>query len=126
MNKAKFVTIDAKGKVLGRLASIIASILRGKDDPKFAYNQVANVKVTVFNAKGIVVTGNKLKQKNYYRHSGRIGNLKTISFEKIFTLFPEKALHMAVKNMLPKNRLQNEFLKNLTILNGELNAKDSK
>jgi large subunit ribosomal protein L13 len=122
--KAKTITIDAKGKILGRLATQVCNALRGKNDADFSYNVVKPIKVIVYNAKEIKVSGNKIKQKKYYRHSGRLGNLKEISFEKVITENPSKVVFLAIKNMLPKNRLQQLWLNNLTIKNGDLDAKE--
>lgn len=121
--KQNIIKINAEGKVLGRIATDVAIKLRGKDKADFAYNRVSSVKVTVYNAAKIIVTGQKMKQKTYYKHTGYLGNLKEITMEKLFEKDPKRVLEYAVKGMLPKNRLQNEFLKNLTIYNGDLNAK---
>ncbi len=117
------IKIDATDKILGRLASEISQILRDKSSVNFSYNKAPNKKVIVYNANEILTTGNKMLQKKYYRHSGYLGNLKEITLEKLFEKDPAKVLNFAVKGMLPKNRLQKEFLKNLTILKGDLNAK---
>ena len=121
MNSDQIIKIDANGKILGRLATNISVLLRGKDKPSFTYNKLNNQKVIVFNAKKIIVTGSKMKQKKYYHHSGYIGNLKTQTFEEIFSKNPSIVLYKAVKNMLPKNRLQQKWLNNLKIYNGEIN-----
>lgn len=117
------IKIDASKQILGRLASDIAEKLQAKRSVDFAYNKVPNVKVVVYNAKDIMVTGNKKEQKKYYKHTGYLGNLKEITLEKLLKKNPSKVIELAVKGMLPKNRLQKEFLKNLTVLDGELNAK---
>ena len=114
MIKYTTIKIDAKGKILGRLATEVCNKLRGKDDPTFSYNIVKPINVTVYNAKDILVSGNKAKQKTYYRHSGYIGNLKEISFENIMSKNPSKIIFMAVRNMLPANRLRQKWLNNLT------------
>lgn len=121
--KQNITKIDADGKVLGRLACEISEKLRGKGQTDFAYNKVPSNQVIVYNAEKIYVTGQKMKQKIYYRHSGYLGNLKETTLEELFAKDPKKVLQFAVKGMLPKNRLQKEFLKNLIIYNGDLNAK---
>lgn len=120
----KLIKIDAKDKILGRLATQISNDLRGKNEPDFNYNVIKPIKVIVFNAKHIRLTGNKLKQNKYYRHSGYLGNLKTISLEKVMSEDPAKVLYLAIKNMLPKNRLRQLWLNNLTIINGDFDAKE--
>ena len=118
----KTIKINAQGQILGRLSTKIANSLRGKGNPSFEYNQLSNNKVIVYNVSKIIVTGNnKMKQKKYYRHSGYLGNLKEINYEKLFATNPKKVLIHSIKGMLPKNRLQKEFLKSLTIYNGDLN-----
>lgn len=117
------IKIDASKQVLGRLASDVAEKLQAKRSVNFAYNKVPNVKVVVYNAKDIIVTGKKKEQKKYYKHTGYLGNLKEITLEKLLKKNPSKVIELAVRGMLPKNRLQKEFLKNLTVLDGELNAK---
>jgi len=123
IDEQKTKKIDADGKVLGRLASFVSQKLRGKDNVNFSYNQLLPNKIIVYNVEKITVTGQKKKQKKYYRHSGYLGNLKTISFEKMFSENPKKVFKLAVKGMLPKNRLQKKYLKNLIIYNGEINVK---
>lgn len=121
--KDKTIKIDATDKVLGRLASEISLALRGKDSVDFSYHKLAKNKVTVYNAKNIIVTGKKKEQKKYYTHSGYLGSIKEITLGKLLKKDPSKVIKFAVKGMLPKNRLQNEYLKNLTIVNGDINAK---
>ena len=112
-------TIDAKGKVLGRLATGIANILRGKDKPTFRPHLLMGDKVIVLNASKIKVTGDKMNQKIYYHHTGYIGNLKSETMADLYRKDPSEILRRAVKGMLPKNRLQNEWMKNLEVRNGE-------
>lgn len=116
------ITIDAKNQILGRISTKVASILRGKDQTNFAYNKIPDIKVTVYNAKHIKVTGTKENTKKYYRHSGYLGNLKEISYQKMMSERPSFILKNSIKNMLPKNRLQAKLLNNLTIFDGEINA----
>lgn len=125
MNTKEVITvkINAADKILGRLSTEIANTLRSKNDPSFEYNKINPVKVIVYNATKIVLTGKKENQKIYYRHSGYLGGLKETSYKKMKVKFPERIIYNAVKGMLPKNRLQKYWLKNLEILSGEINDK---
>ncbi|MFA6423283.1 MAG: 50S ribosomal protein L13 [Patescibacteria group bacterium] len=114
----KTIEIDAAGQVLGRLATEVASLLRGKNLVDFAPNKLSGVKVVIKNAEKIRLTGNKIEDKKYQRHTGYIGNLKTKTL-KVMIEKPEFVINHAVSGMLPKNRLQKEWMKNLTILKGE-------
>ncbi|MCL5407600.1 MAG: 50S ribosomal protein L13 [Patescibacteria group bacterium] len=110
-------TIDASGKILGRLATVIAVILRGKDKPSFQPYLVMGDKVLVLNASKIKVTGGKETKKMYYSHSGYLGHLKTSSYNDIFKKNPGEVLKRAVWGMLPKNKLRKIWIKNLEIRN---------
>ncbi|WP_026486936.1 50S ribosomal protein L13 [Caldanaerobius polysaccharolyticus] len=114
----KWYVVDAKDKVLGRLASRIAIILMGKHKPVYTPNVDTGDYVIVVNADKIVLTGNKLKDKVYARHTGYPGGFKTTSYEVLMKKNPEKALYLAVKRMLPKNRLANKMIKKLKIYRG--------
>lgn len=94
--------VDAEGKTLGRLASIIAATLRGKHKPQFAPHVDVGDFVVVINAEKVVLTGNKELQKNYYRHSNYPGGLRTISVAEMRRAHPDRIIHAAVKGMLPK------------------------
>lgn len=118
-NKVEVKTIDASGKILGRLATEIAVVIRGKNKPTFRPNLVMGDKVIVFNAAKIKVTGEKMRQKIYYHHTGYIGNLKAESLGEVFRKNPAEVLKRAVYGMLPKNKLRKSWLKNLEIRNGE-------
>jgi large subunit ribosomal protein L13 len=122
--KKKWFLIDAKDKNLGRLSTQIARILRGKNKPTFTPHLDCGDFVIVINADKIKVTGNKLKNKNYYRHSGYVGNLKVTSLEKMMEKSPEFVLRNAVKGMLPHNILGKKVLKKLKIYKGENNPHD--
>lgn len=99
----KWVVIDAEGAVAGRLASYIAKRLRGKHRPDFTPHIDTGDHVIVINADKIVFTGNKRQQKTYYRHTGHPGGIKSVTAGEILDgRFPERALHLAVKRMLPK------------------------
>ena len=118
-NKGKWCIVDAKGVVLGRLASLIASRLRGKHNPLFTPHVDTGDWVIVINADKIVLTGRKLDQKCYYRHSGYIGGLKTITAKKLLEKRPEDLIRFAVKGMLPKNRLGSKLFKKLKVYAGD-------
>lgn len=106
-------TIDAKGKVLGRLATEIATLLRGKYKKTFVPYLDMGDFVIVKNIKEIKLTGKKIEQKKYYRHSGYLGGLKEIPFKKIFEKNPGQILQKAVFGMLPKNKLRARQIKRL-------------
>ena len=105
--------IDAKGKVLGRLASRIAVILTGKHKPEYIPYLDKGDKVVVKNVSEMKITGKKMKQKKYYRHSGYPGGLKTKTLEEVFSKNPAEVLRRAVWNMLPKNKLRKQRIKRL-------------
>ncbi len=113
--KREIHTIDATDQVLGRLATRIALLLRGKAKPDFVLNQDMGDTVVITNMKKIKVTGKKMQQKNYYRHSGYLGNLKTIPMERMFAKKPSEILKKAVFGMLPKNKLRSRWIKRLKI-----------
>ena len=119
-------TIDATDLVLGKLATRAASLLMGKHKPLFARNADVGDFVIITNAAKISVTGNKPKQKMYYRHSGYPGGLKTISLEKLMATRPERVIEHAVKGMLPKNRLTAKMMKRLRVYPGEVNPSSEK
>lgn len=108
--------IDAKNKILGRLASEIATILQGKKSPHYEPRLVGADKIFVNNYRDIKLTGNKFKEKIYYRHTGYMGHLKEKTFEQVFTKDPKKVLREAVRRMLPKNFLNAKRLKNLIFI----------
>jgi len=112
--------IDASGKILGRLATQVASLLMGKHKPTFSRNLDTGDFVIVTNADKIRVTGNKAKQKLYYRHSGYPGGLKSISLEKMMQTNPTRVIEHAVKGMLPHNRLGASMLKKLRVYVGDI------
>ncbi|NPB09899.1 MAG: 50S ribosomal protein L13 [Thermodesulfobacteria bacterium] len=116
--KRNWYVIDAKGKVLGRLASLIAQRLRGKHRPDFTPHVDAGDFVVVINAEHVKLTGKKLDQKLYWRHSGYMGGLKLTPAKKMAQTKPEEIIRLAVKRMLPKNRLGRKMLKKLKIYRG--------
>lgn len=110
--------VDASDKVLGRLATQIANKLRGKDKAIFAPNVDAGDFVIVLNADKIKVTGNKMAQKNYYKHTNHPGGLKTRSLSEMLERKPELVIESAVRGMLPKNRLGRQMIKKLKVYAG--------
>lgn len=110
--------VDATDKTLGRLAAIVASRLRGKHKPEFTPHVDTGDHIVVVNAEKVRVTGNKMKDKMYYRHTGYIGNLKSISLEKQLQKHPERVIQTAVKGMLPKNPLGRAMFKKLHVYAG--------
>jgi large subunit ribosomal protein L13 len=110
--------IDAEGKTLGRMATEIARRLRGKHKPEFTPHIDTGDYIVVINAEKIHVSGNKMKQKLYQHHTGYIGNLKTISLEKLLQRSPTSAVERAVKGMLPKNPLGRAMFKKLKVYAG--------
>ena len=110
--------VDATDKTLGRLATELAARLRGKHKPIFTPHVDTGDHIVVVNASRIRVTGNKLKDKIYHHHTGYVGNLKSITLEKLMEKSPEDALTFAVKGMLPKNRLGRSMIKKLRIFAG--------
>ncbi len=111
-------TIDASGKILGRLATEVATILMGKKKPQFVPYLDTGDFVVVTNAKDIKVTGKKWKYKTYTRHSGYPGGLKVETFDKMLTRKPEYIIEHAVKGMLPHNRLGSQMIKKLKVFAG--------
>jgi len=110
-----WILVDAKDKTLGRLASALASRLRGKHRPEYTPNADLGDYIVVINANKINVTGNKLNQKKYFKHSGYPGGIKSKSLDKVIENTPEDAIRMAVKGMLPKNKLGKKMLTKLKI-----------
>ena len=117
-NERKWWVVDAEGAVLGRLASSVASRLRGKHNPMYTPHVDTGDWVIVVNAEKVILTGRKLEQKKYYRHSGYIGGLKTITAKKLMEKRPEDLVRFAVKGMLPKNRLGRKLFKKLKVYSG--------
>ena len=111
--------VDVDSKVLGRVATQIANVLRGKNKPTFTPSVDTGDFVIVVNAEKIALTGKKLSDKTYYSHSGYVGGLKEISAGKLLDKKPEDLLKKAVKGMLPKNKLARHMLKKLKIYAGE-------
>ena len=114
----KWYVVDADGCTLGRLASEIAKVLRGKNKPSFTPNMDTGDYVIVVNADKVKVSGKKLDQKKYYHHSGFVGGLKETSLREKLATKPEEVLEIAVKGMLPKGPLGREMYKKLFVYAG--------
>ena len=112
------VIVDAQGKVLGRMATEIARVLRGKNKPIFMPNTDAGDFVIVINARGIKLTGKKLEQKIYYRHTDYPGGIRERTAAKMLAEKPEEIVRLAVKGMLPKNRLSRKLVTKLKVYAG--------
>ena len=117
-NPQKWYVVDANGMVLGRLATQVAHRLRGKHNPLFTPHTDTGDWVIVINAEKIVLTGRKLDQKMYYRHSGYIGGLKQMTAKELLEKRPEELVRSAVKGMLPKNKLGRRLFKKLKVYTG--------
>jgi len=114
----RWYLIDAQGKTLGRLAAFIARLLMGKHKPIYTPNLETGDRVIVINAEKIRVTGKKLDKKLYHWHTGYLGGLKHKSLRQLLEEQPEKVLYLAVRGMLPQNRLRDKRLKGLRIYRG--------
>lgn len=110
--------VDAEGKVLGRLATEVARVLRGKHKPMYTPHLDTGDHVVVINAEKIQLTGKKAEQKTYFRHSGYMGGEKHIPFEEMQTKHPERVIELAVKGMMPKNNLGRLMLRKLKVYAG--------
>jgi len=111
----RWLLVDADGKVLGRLASRVATLLRGKHKPEFTPNTDVGDFVVVVNAAGVRLTGRKLQQKKMYRHSGYPGGLKATAYEVLIRTHPERIITEAVRGMLPKTRQGRQLIKKLKV-----------
>lgn len=118
-NAGKWWVVDAEGAVLGRLAAKVAATLRGKYNPLYTPHADLGDAVVVINAAKIVLTGRKMDQKTYYRHSGYIGGLKSITAKKLIEKRPEDVIRFAVRGMLPKNSLGRKLFKKLKVYAGD-------
>ncbi len=117
--KEQWFVVDAAGMILGRLATQVAHRLRGKHNPLFTPHVDTGDRIIVINAEKIELTGKKWDQKNYYRHSGYIGGLKSITARKLLDKKPEDLVRFAVRGMLPKNRLGRKIIKKLKVYAGD-------
>ncbi len=114
----KWYVVDATDKVLGRLATEVASRLRGKHKAEYTPHMDTGDYIVIINAEKIRVTGNKAQNKMYYRYSGYIGGLKQINFEKLLAKAPEQIIERAVKGMLPKGPLGRDMYRKLKVFSG--------
>ena len=114
----KWYVIDAEGKTLGRLATEVAKLLRGKHKPIYTVHVDTGDHVVVVNCDKIVLTGKKLDQKFYRHHSGYMGGMKEVPYRQFMADKADKALYLAVKGMLPKNRLGRQMIKKLRVYAG--------
>ena len=115
---SEWKVVDAAGKPLGRLASEIARVLQGKHKPVYTPNILTGDYVIVLNASQVAVTGKKLEQKKYYRHSGYPSGLRTTTLQRLLDRHPERAIQHAVKGMLPKNTLGRHMLRRMKVYAG--------
>jgi large subunit ribosomal protein L13 len=111
--------MDASGQPLGRLASRVAVLLMGKHKPTYTAHIDSGDKVTVINAAKVVLTGRKVEQKVYQKHSNYPGGFKEVAVSKLLSERPSRVVELAVSRMLPKNRLQSPRMRRLTVLKGE-------
>ncbi len=111
--------VDASGEVLGRLVARVAGLLMGKHKPMYSRHMDTGDFVVVINAERVRVTGNKAKQKLYYRHSGYPGGLKSVSFERMLQTHPTRVIEHAAKGMLPHNRLGAQMMRKLKVYAGD-------
>ncbi len=111
--------IDATGVSLGRLARQVAIVLQGKDQPTYTPHVISGDHVVVINASNVRITGRKLMQKIYYRHSGYVGNLKSFILRDMLEERPERVVQLAVKGMLPSNKLGRHMLRKLRVYAGD-------
>jgi len=122
----KVYTIDASGKILGRLAAEIAVLLQGKHKPNFAPNVNTEDTLRVINTSKIKISGKKAEQKKYYRYSGYPGGIKKIDYKQLFEKDPNKVLRKAVYGMLPKNKLRAKMIKRLKLYAKDQNQDQDK
>lgn len=114
----KWYVIDAEGQVLGKVAALVASVLRGKNKPTFTPYVACGDNVIIINAEKVVLTGNKLDKKMYYNHSGYPGGLRERTARTMKEKYPVEMVERAVKNMLPKNRLGRDMYRQLFVYAG--------
>jgi large subunit ribosomal protein L13 len=117
--KREWLLIDAEGQVLGRLASRVARILLGKHKPTYVPHQICGDFVVIVNAAKVKITGKKLVQKEYQRYSGYPGGRRVIPMEKVMAKHPDEVVRMAIRRMLPDNRLRSVLIQNVKIYAGK-------
>ena len=123
--KHDWFVVDATGQPLGRLASEIARRLRGKHKPQFTPHIDVGDYIIVINAEKVAVSGNKMRDKMYYRHSGYVGSLKSQSLQKLLEEHPERVIEKAVKGMLPRNSLGRAMFSKLRVYAGSAHRHDA-
>ena len=116
--KRRWVVVDAQGQTLGRLASRVAVVLRGKHRPDWTPHVDSGDYVVVVNAGKVILTGRKLDQKKYYRHSGYPGHLKEVTARRVLETHPERLVEFAVRGMLPKTKLGKGMIQKLKVYSG--------
>ena len=116
--KRDWLLVDADGKTLGRLATAVASRLRGKHKPEFTPHTDTGDYIVIINAEKVKVTGNKFNDKTYYHHTGYVGNLKSIVFKDLQAKKPEEIINKAVKGMLPKGPLGRDMFRKMKVFAG--------
>ena len=121
----KWFLVDAEDKTLGRLASVIAQILRGKNKVNFTPHMDMSDFIVVINAEKIVLTGNKENSKEYWRHTGYPGGQKVVSYKKMLEENPDRVIINAVKGMLPHNKLGRKLLKHLKVYSGSIHPHEA-
>jgi large subunit ribosomal protein L13 len=125
LSQRRWYIVDAQGKILGRMATEIARVLRGKHKPIFTPNQDAGDFVIVVNARDLKLTGTKLSKKIYYRHSEYPGGIRERTAAKMLEEKPEDLVRLAVKGMLPKNRLSRKLVTKLKVYAGSEHPHDA-
>jgi large subunit ribosomal protein L13 len=116
--KKSWIVVDAAGQTVGRIATEIARILRGKHKPNFTPHLDCGDAVVVINAEKVVLTGNKMKDKFYHHHSGYMGGIKSIAAKDLLAKHPERIIQSAVKGMIPHTKLGNKIMKHLRVYAG--------
>ena len=121
----QWVLVDAEGQILGRLASKVATILRGKNKPSFTPHVDCGDNVVIINASKVALTGSKATDKKYLRHTGYPGGQRETTTKELFESHPERIIENAVKGMLPKNKLGAELFRNLRVYAGETHEQEA-
>ena len=121
----EWLLVDAEGEVLGRLASKVAKLIRGKHKPNFTPHVDCGDNVVIINAEKIKLTGNKWNDKTYVRHTGYPGGQRTLSANELFAKNPERVVEKAVKGMLPKNKLGSALFRNLYVYTGSAHEQEA-
>ncbi len=121
----QWVLVDAEGQILGRLASKVATILRGKNKPSFTPHVDCGDNVVVINASKVALTGSKATDKKYLRHTGYPGGQRETTTKELFESHPERIIENAVKGMLPKNKLGAELFRNLRVYAGDTHDQEA-